>query len=126
MSFWTPRDLKHILSRLVTRIEVHEDPRPGRKRPGAKLLVRGSLEALLQLTGKVESVGSPGGILTLLTFQLPPRCIHLNAGRHGGRLLGDEQRRTVASASPRLVEHRTENPGVPSSILGPGASVGHP
>lgn len=57
-------ELKRVLSRLVTRIEVHEDPRPGRRRPGAKLLVRGSLEALLQLTGKVESGNSPGGIRT--------------------------------------------------------------
>ena len=56
--------VKSALSRLVTRIEVHEDPRPGRKRPGAKLMVYGSLEALLQLTGKVESVHSPGGIRT--------------------------------------------------------------
>ena len=44
---------------------MHEDPRPGRKRPGAKLLVHGSLEALLTLTGaKVTSGGSPGGIRT--------------------------------------------------------------
>ena len=57
-------DLKRILSRLVTSIEVHEDPRPGRKRPGAKLLVRGSLEALLQMSGKVTTGGSPGGIRT--------------------------------------------------------------
>ena len=56
--------VKSALSRLVTSIEVHEDPRPKRKRPGAKLEVRGNLEALLQLTGRVESVGSPGGIRT--------------------------------------------------------------
>ena len=56
--------VKSALSRLVTRIEVHEDPRPNQKRPGAKLVVRGSLEALLQMTGKVESVHSPGGIRT--------------------------------------------------------------
>jgi hypothetical protein len=30
----------------------------------AKVEVRANLEALLQLTGKVESVGSPGGIRT--------------------------------------------------------------
>ena len=57
--------VKSALSRLVTKIEVHEDPRPGRKRPGAKLVVRGNLEALLTLTGaKVTSGGSPGGIRT--------------------------------------------------------------
>jgi site-specific DNA recombinase len=57
-------DLKRVLSRLVASIEVHEDPRPGRKRPGAKLVVRGNLEALLTLTGKVTTGGSPGGIRT--------------------------------------------------------------
>jgi hypothetical protein len=56
--------VKSALSRLVNRIEVHEDPRPGWKRPGAKLVLRGNLEALLQLTGKVTSGGSPGGIRT--------------------------------------------------------------
>ena len=57
--------VKSALSRLVTSIEVHEDPRPKRKRPGAKLRVRGNLEALLTLTGaKVTSGGSPGGIRT--------------------------------------------------------------
>ena len=65
--------VKSALSRLVTSIEVHEDARPGRKRPGAKLEVRGNLEALLQLTGKVESVGSPGGIRTLVTIETPAR-----------------------------------------------------
>jgi hypothetical protein len=56
--------VKSALSRLVNRIEVHEDPRPGRKRPGAKLKVKGNLQALLTLTGKVETGGSPGGIRT--------------------------------------------------------------
>lgn len=82
-------EVKSALSRLVTSIAVHEDPRPGRKRPGAKLVVRGNLEALLTLTGEVTAGGSPGGTSALLTFQLPPRCIHLNAGRHGRGLLGD-------------------------------------
>jgi hypothetical protein len=90
--------VRSALSKLVTRIEVHEDPRPGRKRPGAKLEVKGNLQALLTLTGKAESGGSPGGICTLVTFQLPPRCIRLTAGRRGGRLLSDEQRWAVASA----------------------------
>jgi transposase len=74
-------NLKRILSRLVTTIEVHEDPRPGRKRPGAKLVVRGSLEALLQMTGKVTTGNSPGGILPLLTFPLPPRAVRLQSHR---------------------------------------------
>ena len=57
--------VKSALSRLVTSIEVHEDPRPKRKRPGAKLVVRGNLEAALSLVGaKVTSDGSPGGIRT--------------------------------------------------------------
>ncbi len=46
------------------RVEAREDPGPGRKRPGAKLLVRGSFEALLQMSGKGTSGGSPGGIRT--------------------------------------------------------------
>jgi hypothetical protein len=91
MSFWTARAIsqagrveepKRILSRLVTTIEVHEDPRPGRKRPGTKLVVRGSLKALLQMTGKATSGSSPGGILPLLSFELPPRVIH-QAARPG-------------------------------------------
>jgi len=90
-------DLKRILSRLVTSIEVHEDPRPGRKRPGAKLLVRGSLEALLQMTGKVTTGGSPGGILAPLTFELPPRVITLHP-RHGSSSASDEQRRAAIGA----------------------------
>jgi len=90
--------VKSALSRLVTSIEVHEDPRPGRKRPGAKLLVHGSLEALLQLTGKVESVGSPGGILTPLTFQLPPRVIRLHRHRASPQGVSDERRQAAGSA----------------------------
>jgi len=76
---------------------VHEDPRPGRKRPGAKLAVRGNLEAMLQLTGaKVTSGGSPGGILTPLIFRLPPRRIRLlDRYSHSNGL---EQRRLAAVA----------------------------
>jgi DNA invertase Pin-like site-specific DNA recombinase len=69
--------VKSALSRLVTTIEVHEDPRPGRKRPGAKLVVRGSLQALLTLTGKVEGGGSPGGLRTLSTIETPARQCRL-------------------------------------------------
>jgi hypothetical protein len=73
--------VKRSLSRLVTSIEVHEDPRPKRKRPGAKLVVQGNLEALLTLTGKVESVGSPGGIRTLATMQTLPLEYRLHGRR---------------------------------------------
>jgi hypothetical protein len=90
--------VKSALSRLVTRIEVHEDPRPGRKRPGAKLVVHGSLEALLQLTGKVESVHSPGGILTPLTFRLPPRVIRLHRLQACPGGFADGRRRAVGAA----------------------------
>jgi hypothetical protein len=91
--------VRSALCRLVSRIEVHEEPRPGRARPGAYLLVRGNLEAALSLVGaKVTSDGSPGGILTLLTFRLPPRCIRLTAWRHGGGLPRLQQRRAAASA----------------------------
>jgi len=91
-------DLKRILSRLVTSIEVHEDPRPGWKRPGAKLVVRGSLEALGQLTGKVTSGNSPGGILTPLTFRLPPRVIRLQRRQAYPDGFVDERRRAVGGA----------------------------
>ena len=74
-------DLKRILSRLVTSIEVHEDPRPSRKRPGAKLLVRGSLEALLKMTGKVTTGGSPGGVCTLVAMETPPQEYRLEGRR---------------------------------------------
>ena len=76
----------------------HEDPRPGRKRPGATLEVRGKLAARLTRTGKVESGGSPGGILAPLTFQLPPRKIRLLGRRHGSSSASDDQRRAAIGA----------------------------
>ena len=82
----------------ATSIEVHEDPRPGRKRPGTKLVVRGNLEAMLQLTGKVTTGNSPGGILTLLTFRLPPRVIRLHRRQTRPDGFADERRRAVGSA----------------------------
>ena len=90
--------MKSALCRLVTSIEVHEDPRPGRKRPGAKLEVRGNLQALLVLTGKVESVGSPGGIRTLLTLQLPTRVIGLRPRWRGADPAADEPRRAAVGS----------------------------
>lgn len=90
--------VKSALSRLVTRIEVHEDPRPKRKRPGAKLVVRGNLEALLTLTGaRVTSGGSPGGILTPLTFRLPPRVIRLQRRQACPDGSAEERQRAVGS-----------------------------
>jgi len=91
-------DLKRMLSRLVTRIEVHEDPRPGRKRPGAKLVVRGSLEALLQLTGKVTSGGSPGGICTLVTMETPPQEYKLRGRRYRPGSVAYERQRAAGRA----------------------------
>ena len=94
-------DLKRMLSRLVTRIEVHEDPRPGRKRPGAKLVMRGSLEALQQLTGIVTIGGSPGGILPLVTFADPVRVMSLQ-GRHWvhrGPVRERSERRMVSASA---------------------------
>ncbi len=88
-------DLKRMLSRLVTSIEVHEDPRPGWKRPGARLVVRGSLEALGQLTGKVTTGNSPGGILPPLTFRMPPRVIRLHHRARCRESIPDESRRAV-------------------------------
>jgi DNA invertase Pin-like site-specific DNA recombinase len=72
--------VRSALSRLVGKIEVHGEERPRRKRPGAVLVLRGNLEAVLELAGqKIKRVGSPGGILTPLTFRLPPRRIRLLA-----------------------------------------------
>ena len=60
MSFWTAR---------------HENPRPGRKRPGAKLEVRGNLAGLLALTDKVESGGSRGALPHVLAgLEDEPKC----------------------------------------------------
>ncbi|MGD0111913.1 MAG: recombinase family protein, partial [Armatimonadota bacterium] len=87
--------VRTALCRLVTRIEVHEEERPGRKRPGAYLLLRGNLEAALELTGAKSTSGcSPGGIWTPLIFRLPPRRIRL-LDRHSHNN-GPEQRRLAA------------------------------
>ncbi len=57
--------VKSALKRLVGKIEVHGEPRPRRKRPGAVLVLRGNLEAVLQMAEqKIKRVGSPGGIRT--------------------------------------------------------------
>ena len=57
--------VKSALKRLVGKIEVHGEDVPGRKRPGAVLVLRGNLEAALQLAAeKVKGAGSPGGIRT--------------------------------------------------------------
>ena len=57
--------VKSALMRLVGKIEVTGEQRPGRKRPGAVLTLRGNLEAVLQLAHeKVKGCGSPGGIRT--------------------------------------------------------------
>jgi hypothetical protein len=90
--------VKSALSRLVTRVEVHEVPRPNRKRPGAELAVHGNLETLLQLTGKAESVNSPGGILTLLIFRPPARRVSLQGRRHARGEAMTERRAAVGAA----------------------------
>ena len=82
-----------------TRSEVHEDPRPGRKRPSVKLEVRGNLEALLQLTGKVESVGSPGGICALAAIETPTQDCRLEGRHYRPDSTPTEQRRAVGVGS---------------------------
>ena len=55
--------VKSALRRLVGKIEVQGEELPGRKRPGAVLVLQGNLEAALQLASeKVKGAGSPGGI----------------------------------------------------------------
>jgi hypothetical protein len=64
--------VRSALCRLVTRIEVDEEQRPGRKRPGARLLLQGNLQAALQLASEeVTSDGSPGGVLPVRNGSLP-------------------------------------------------------
>jgi hypothetical protein len=79
-------------------------------------MVRGNLEAALALTGaNVTSVGSPGGICTLLTSELPPRVVSL-WGRHSSRSGPVEQRRAAMCAQewmPML------------GALGPASRVAH-
>jgi hypothetical protein len=56
--------VKRALKRLVGKIEVHGEEWPGRKRPGAVLVLQGNLEAVLQLADeKIKRVGSPGWLL---------------------------------------------------------------
>jgi len=78
---------------------VHGEKVPGRKRPGAVLVLRGSPEAALQLAGeKVKGGNSPGGILTPSTFQLPPRVIRLHRRQARPDGFADERRRAVGGA----------------------------
>jgi hypothetical protein len=88
--------IKSALSRLVTRVEVHEDPRPGRKRPGAYLLLRGNLQAALQLAGEKGTSGcSPGGLRTLVTIQTPARGYRLQGRWFRPRDAAVEQRQAI-------------------------------
>jgi hypothetical protein len=90
--------VKSALMRLVGKIEVHGEDVPGRKRPGAVLVLRGNLEAALQLAAeKVKGCGSPGGILAPLTFQMPPRVIALHRPQ-GCSSASDGQRRAAIGA----------------------------
>ena len=57
--------VKSALARLVGKIEVRGEELPGRKRPGAVLVLKGNVEAALQLAHqKNKAVHSPGGIRT--------------------------------------------------------------
>jgi DNA invertase Pin-like site-specific DNA recombinase len=90
--------VKSALTRLVGKIGVHGEEAPGRKRPGAVLTLRGNLEAVLQLAHeKVKGCGSPGGILTPLTFRLPPRVIRLHRLQACPGGFAEERRRAVGS-----------------------------
>jgi site-specific DNA recombinase len=57
--------VKSVLKRLVGQIEVHGEPLPGRKRPGAVLVLPGYMDAVLRLAEqKIKGGNSPGGIRT--------------------------------------------------------------
>jgi hypothetical protein len=91
--------VKHALMRLVGKIEVTGEERPGRKRPGACLLLRGNLQAALHLADeKSTSDCSPGGILTLVTFAAPVRVMSLQGRPYAHRGLADERHRASALA----------------------------
>ena len=94
--------VKSALTRLVGQIEVQEEPRPGRKRPGAVLVLRGYMDAALRLAEQeIKGGGSPGGILTLVTFADPVRVMSLPGHRCAHRGPVDERgerQRVSASA----------------------------
>jgi hypothetical protein len=64
--------VKAGLAALVKQIEVQEVPRPGARRPGARLVFRGNLAGAVALAnGKVKTDGSPGGSLPVRNSSLP-------------------------------------------------------
>ncbi len=88
--------VRTALCRLVTRIEVHEEERPGRKRPGAYLLLRGNLQAALQLVGGKGTSGcSPGGLKTLSTIETPAREYRLQGRWYRPSNAAGEQRQAA-------------------------------
>jgi hypothetical protein len=91
--------VKSALRRLVGKIEVHGEEVPGRKRPGAVLVLRGSVEAALQLASeKVKGGNSPGGILALVTFTDPVRVMSLEGRPYARSDRVEGQQRVFASA----------------------------
>jgi hypothetical protein len=91
--------VKSALKRLVGTIRVHGEERPGRKRPGAVLVLRGNLEAVLQMAEqKIKGVHSPGGILTLVIFAGPVRAVSLQGRPYARRGFVGEQHRASALA----------------------------
>ena len=92
--------VKSALSRLVTSIKFHEDPRPGRKRPGAVLVLRGNLEAVLQMAEqKIKGVHSPGGLRTLVTIETPARECRLQGRWYRPSNAAGEQRLAAYGSS---------------------------
>jgi len=81
------QELRAALGRLVDRIEIHaEEPRPGKKRPGARLIFRGNLLGAIRLAlQKSKTCNSPGGILHVLrNVEEPPYEVRLTGRRGGG------------------------------------------
>ena len=81
-------DAKKGLACLIERIEVYEEPRPGKKRPGARLIFRGNLLGAIRLAlQKSKTCNSPGGILHVLrNVEEPPYEVRLTGRRGGGAI----------------------------------------
>jgi len=83
----------------VGKIEVHGEELPRRKRPGAVLVLRGNLEAVLQMAEqKIKGVHSPGGLRTLSTIETPAREYRLEGRWYRPSNAAGEQRQAAYGA----------------------------
>lgn len=77
--------VKRALAHLVSRADVEEVPVPGRKRPGARLILRGNLQGVLELTReKSRLVVAPAGFEPAISWlrTMHPRPLDDGATPH--------------------------------------------